>query len=719
MILYEDTMKVGMKVYKLLVILILGLVLIPINQTQLPAKSKSRVKVKDLKPQYRKWITEEVGYIITKWEKKVFLQLETDRERDMFIGAFWKNRDPNPLTGENEYKTEHYRRLKYANENFSKGTPTPGWRTERGRIYISLGEPHSIERYEQESLIYPVIIWFYQGLVKYGLPNAFYVVFFKEDNAGDYELYSPIKHGPHKLLVHYQGDTHDTYKAFVQLQQIQPSVAKVSMTLIEGEPIQGARPSITSEILIKKQIVEAPQKRVNDEYARRLLKYKEYIDIDYSVNFIPNDASIKVIKDRRSGLSFVHYLVEPKKVSLEQYQNSIYGNLEISGSVRDQQGNTVYQFSKNAPIKLSMDQADAVKAKLFSFQDFFPLIEGKYNLDILIRNTVSKEFTSIERQVVVPKITGPGIGSFILANRIKKSPKTSAVEKPFMFDNIQLLVSPRNDFTPDDTLYTFFQAHGLTPPQMETGHIVYTIFKDDKPVRTVKKALNRYTGRFNFLEEFSLAGLPAAYYSIRAAVYGSPDQFLFQGEADFYISPVSQLKRPWVVSVSAPVNSPEYLNIIAIQYANKKDLGKSRYYLERAYNRSPLSAKIALNYCRVLFELKKYEKARTVAMPFLDTKEKNEFLSIMGFASAASGDYVEAVNHFKDYLAYYGTNIKVLNAVGECYHKLGNVEEALVAWERSLELFPDQDKLRTMINNLKKKKTKKNTGTTPKSKDQK
>jgi GWxTD domain-containing protein len=684
---------------------------LPMN---LPAKKKTRVKkntVKSLPYKYRKWITQEVGYITTKWEKKVFLQLESDRERDMFIAAFWKNRDPNPYTEENEFKIEHYKRLKFVEERFAKGTPTPGWKTDQGRIYIILGQPHDIERHEGESEIYPVIIWFYQGMIEYGLPNAFSVVFFKEGNAGDYELYSPVKHGPHKLLINYTGDTHDVLKAYEQLRMILPSVAKVSMSLIEGEFMEGARPTIRSEILVSKQIVEAPTKRINDEYARKLLKYKNMIDVEYSVNYIANAAKVTVLKDFKTGFNFVHYMVEPEKLSMESMDGILYGNLEVNGSVFDLDGETVYQWSKNVPVKLKPDQLDKIKNKAFSFHDFFPLVPGKYRLEILIRNTSSKEFTSIERELTIPDETAPGVGGILMANTMRRLTKFKNDDKPFLFDGQQLLASPRDDFTVSDTLHLFFQVHGLTDEVRQNGFFKYSIIKDDgdmKPIKTVEKKIADYTGanRFNFIESFPLTGLTAAYYTIRVDVLDGNKVFQHKGEGDFYITPMAQLKRPWIISSTTESEGPENYNTLAIQYANKKDFKRSQEFLEQAYNRSPNSPKLALNYCRVLFKLKKFKKIKSVATPFIQTEYKNEFLSFLGFASANLGQYMEAITHFKNYLAYYGTNLKVLNAIGECYLKLGNVDDALVAWEKSVELHPDQQELKNKIKNLKKNKGK-------------
>jgi GWxTD domain-containing protein len=103
---------------------------------------KKALKVELSKP-YKKWLDEDVVYIITDEERAAFKQLSNDEERDNFIEAFWQRRDPTPDTEENEYKEEHYRRIAYANEHFAAGVP--GWKTDRGRIYIVFGPPDENE----------------------------------------------------------------------------------------------------------------------------------------------------------------------------------------------------------------------------------------------------------------------------------------------------------------------------------------------------------------------------------------------------------------------------------------------------------------------------------------------------------------------------------------------------------------------------------------------
>ena len=96
-----------------------------------------------LETPYRKWLNEDVAYIITDEERAAFKALSTDPELENFITQFWLRRDPTPGTAENEFKEEHYRRIAYVNDHFS--TSIPGWKTDRGRVYITYGPPDEID----------------------------------------------------------------------------------------------------------------------------------------------------------------------------------------------------------------------------------------------------------------------------------------------------------------------------------------------------------------------------------------------------------------------------------------------------------------------------------------------------------------------------------------------------------------------------------------------
>lgn len=93
---------------------------------------------------YQKWLNDDVVYVISDVERAAFLRLSTDEEREQFVEQFWLRRDPTPGTAENEARTEHYRRISYANGRFGSAH-VPGWRTPRGRVYILYGPPTEIE----------------------------------------------------------------------------------------------------------------------------------------------------------------------------------------------------------------------------------------------------------------------------------------------------------------------------------------------------------------------------------------------------------------------------------------------------------------------------------------------------------------------------------------------------------------------------------------------
>src|SRR5437899_3162317 len=165
----------------LFVIVVAGIGTLPV-WSQKPEGTPSQdpnTKVRNVKPElkvaYKNWVNNDVAYIITKEEKKAFMALTTDEERENFIENFWRRRDPNPDTEENEYRDQYYERIAYANEHYASGIP--GWKTDRGRIYITWGKPDETEShpsggaYNRESYegggstsTYPFEKWFYRYL---------------------------------------------------------------------------------------------------------------------------------------------------------------------------------------------------------------------------------------------------------------------------------------------------------------------------------------------------------------------------------------------------------------------------------------------------------------------------------------------------------------------------------------------------------------------------
>lgn len=158
-------------------------------------------KIRNVKPElkvaYKKWLENDVAYIITNEERKAFKALATDEERENFIENFWRRRDPNPDTEENEYREQYYERIAYANEHFTSGIP--GWKTDRGRTYIAWGKPDSIEShpsggaYDRPSYegggsttTYPFETWFYRHLDDVG--EGLEIEFVDPTGTGEYRM---------------------------------------------------------------------------------------------------------------------------------------------------------------------------------------------------------------------------------------------------------------------------------------------------------------------------------------------------------------------------------------------------------------------------------------------------------------------------------------------------------------------------------------------------
>jgi len=186
----------------------------PLNR---PLSDKERYRQQkalrqELKGTYKTWLNQDVAYIISDQERKAFLSLSNDEERDAFIEQFWQRRNPNPDSPENEAREEHYRRIAYANEHFAAGKP--GWKTDRGRIYIEWGPPDSIDSHPSGGLYdrpanegggttttFPFEVWHYRYLE--GIGENVDIEFVDTCQCGDYHF--TIDPSEKDALLHVPG----------------------------------------------------------------------------------------------------------------------------------------------------------------------------------------------------------------------------------------------------------------------------------------------------------------------------------------------------------------------------------------------------------------------------------------------------------------------------------------------------------------------------------
>ncbi len=659
-----------------------------------------------LPDRYKKWLDEEVVYIITSVEKDVFLKLQTDRERDLFIDAFWKHRDPTPDTPENEFKTEHYRRIEYANRYLGREAPFPGWKTDRGRMYILLGEPQEIQSFTEKSGIYDAITWFYQGKTDLGLPEGFYLLFFKERGMGAFRLYSPSADGPQALLSTYSGDPSDYQAAYQALQDIDPNLADISMNLIPGEQTSVlGRPSLASTMLIQ-QIETLPSRAVKDQYARRFLEYKDRVEVEYSANYLASDSLVKVFRDA-TGTYFVHFAVEPQRLSVNQYENKYYTTLDVSGRVTTLEDRPVFQYDRTVSLNMTEAQMKDLRRAPFNYHDLFPLVPGDYKVSILIKNQVSKEFVSMEQAVRIPANgTGLQLTQPLLGYKVNRVDPSQRKMKAFKLGPYEIYCQPGRVFTASDTLAVAFQVNNLSAEQARSTGVKISITKDGQTVREVARKASDYPELPNAVEEISLAGFLPAHYGVRVAVLNAGAEVVSAND-EFDLTFAASVGRPWFSSRILPEpGDPIYDQLLGTQLFNLRRYDEARVFEERAFERRPDSPDLAGNLAQIYLALGRNPDVIRVLAPFLNqaAPPKYDMFVLAGEAYKRSGDFAKALEILNQAVTHYGVNASLLKAIGDAYLGQGKVPEALAAYEKSLQLSPAQPELQKKIAELKTKR---------------
>jgi len=660
-----------------------------------------------LPEKYRKWLEEEVVYIITPRERSVFLQLRTDRERELFIEAFWKQRDPTPNTPRNEFREEHYRRIEHANHYFGRNTPKPGWKTDRGRIYIILGEPQDIMRTSGKSEVYPTETWFYQGMTDLGFPPGFHLIFYQRGATGEYRLYSPLQDGPQRLLTQYYGDPGDYIAANETLREVNPQLAELSLSLITGDQsVYGGRPSMSSDILIER-VESSPVRRVEDLYAQKFLEYKDIVGVEYSTNYIGSYTSVKVSRNT-PGTYFVSYAIEPERLSVNQYEDKYYTSLKINGTLANTEGKTLYQYEKTYQIEFNQDRMVDFSHRSFNLQDMIPVIPGRLRLSVLLQNEASKEFTSLETDLLIPGEDSPlHMTSLILGFQVRREQAGTGRQRPFQLGRNQILFSANRTFLRQDDLWLGFQIHGLTPQQRENGRIRYSLRRDQEEVAVISRDIKDIPELPNILEKIPLKDFPPAHYSIRVSLLLGGQEVLSESE-EFDITHADSLPRPWYSTKSLPAaGDPIYDYALGTQFYNDGQYEKARKFLEQAYQKKPLSPEIALELGRTLAALEDFQAVETILLPLIDRSPSPGYEAYLLLAEAYQklGRFGAGVDVLNRSLLQEGLNPMTLNALGRCYLEAGNPEEALKALEKSLEMNPKQPEIEALVQELRRDKT--------------
>jgi GWxTD domain-containing protein len=671
-------------------------------------------KPDNLTPEHKTWLEEEVVYIITKQEREVFRSLNTLEERNRFIDAFWERRDPNPATRDNEFKKEHYRRLEYANRIFGRDAPRPGWKTDRGKFYIILGEPREIQRYDGLNEVVSSEIWFYQGDTRLGQPPRFNLLFFKENDVGEYELYHPYGDGPEALVRGGFQFRTNQHLAVDVLEIVSVDLARASLTVDLTDPTSGflsarntrqpltpyVRPPMGVENTLAR-IEESPQRLVSTDYLDGYLRYRDKVTAEYSFRFVPSRQYFALLIGPQDT-PFVHLSLEldPESFTLERNEEGtkFYTTLDFGLEVRDPAGTLVAVYQNTPYLELTPSQVERVRGAPFSYQDDFPLLPGDYKISVVLRNRATKQFTAGERDLRVEPVSGgPGLSPIVLGY---KKELATGNHGHLAFQVGSELVYPATDhaFPIGETAYVLLQA--VKAPA--DYRLRLSLEQENQKLLEREARVGDYDGPV--LEEFSLVGMAGGNYRVQARLFDPSEQLVAERTAELLVSPRSTIPRPgFVYRHSFNTNSPGLLALARGQQllARGQVEEAAAAFADAVAAKNPGLVEANWKLATALVYLRRPDEALSHLLPLKESHPNEpEVVEALGLAYYMKQDFNQAVAYLERSLTLRAPDHSLLNALGDAYQKLGQVENARKAFERSLELNPQQEAVKQRLTSL-------------------
>jgi len=435
--------------------------------TEKQKKKKEAQLKRELESPYRKWLNEDVSYIITDEERAAFKRLQTDEEREQFIENFWLRRDPTPDTVENEFKEEHYRRIAYANEHYASGIP--GWKTDRGRIYIVYGPPDEIEDhssggfYERppeegggETSTYPFQQWRYRYVE--GIGNNVILEFVDPTMTGEFHLTMDPSEKDALLYVPGAGLT--------MMEQMGMTTKTARFNNTDGTHLGqsfGGQPESMMEFTRLENytaIFKPPKTQFPD------LEAQVYSKISYNilpckvrVDFFPvTDASV---------LTYVTVQFDNKDLQFTSKEGLQRATVNIFGRITTMTRRIVTTFEDTIIVNTAPQMLQAYQALKSIYQKPLPLQPGTYRLNVVSKDLTAGNMNNYEVAITVPRLDPDkaSTSSVMLADIIEKVAMKSIGTGQFIIGESK--VRPRMDdvFKHEEKMGIYFKVYNLGADQ--------------------------------------------------------------------------------------------------------------------------------------------------------------------------------------------------------------------------------------------------------------
>jgi GWxTD domain-containing protein len=359
----------------------------------------------ELKGAYKSWLDQDVAYIISEEERKAFRNLSNDEERDAFIEQFWLRRNPNPDSSDNEFREEHYRRIAYANEHYAAGKP--GWKTDRGHIYIAFGAPDSIDSHPSggsyqrpmdegggETSTFPFEVWHYRYLE--GIGDNIDIEFVDTCMCGDYHF--TIDRGEKDALLHVPG------MGATQWEEM--GMAKKADRFKGGFESLGTGPLASSQASKEFDRIELAAKL----FAPPPIKFKDldnFISEHKLINgpIFPFDVRTDLVKvTDNTVLVPITLQIKNRDITFVTKDGVATGLVNILGKVTTITHKTVQTFEETVQVQQPAELLEKSLDRQSIYWKAVPLLPGLYRLDIAIKDVNNPDHVGIYgRALEVPE----------------------------------------------------------------------------------------------------------------------------------------------------------------------------------------------------------------------------------------------------------------------------------------------------------------------------
>ena len=515
-------------------------------------KRKIKKTLKELDTPYKQWLNEDVIYIISPEERQAFLQLETNEEREQFIEQFWLRRSSNPDLPDNDFKEEHYRRIAYANEHFASGIP--GWKTDRGRMYIMWGPADEVESHPSggtydrpmeegggSTSTYPWETWRYRYME--GIGENVIWEFVDPSGSGEYHL--TMDPSEKDALLHVPG------AGLSMLESMGMASKTDRFTRSDGTNLpktMGGEPASMNEFNRLEQYSKA--------FRPPTVKYKDLEAIVTArivrdqVHFAYRTDYLKVTND--TVLVPVTVQIPNNQLSFDNKEGVHSATLNIFGRVSTLTGRVVQTFED--PV--SRDFPDSLFQRSLKLQSIYqkavPLRPGLYRLDIVIKDVKSGNVGVINTRLQVPKFEDDQLetSSLIVADggKLEHVPSKQIGTGQFVLGSTKVVPRLDGDFLANEKLGIYMQVYNLKPDEKthkSNATFQYTVKKGDEKVMQFKETSEdmKQTGEQVTIERLlPLATLQPGKYSLEIVATDTLSNKTVSKSVGFTVKPPVETK---------------------------------------------------------------------------------------------------------------------------------------------------------------------------------